>query len=69
MKSKLRASQGMVDYFKKEQETILEDKIIIPKQEPKQELPKTEIDWSRFPKSTQKQVAEKYFRGLGEKDN
>ena len=37
MKSKLRASQGMVDYFKKEQETILKDKIIIPKEEPKQE--------------------------------
>jgi hypothetical protein len=31
-------------------------KIIIPKEEIKQELPKTEIDWSRFPKSTQKQV-------------
>jgi hypothetical protein len=30
--------------------------IIIPKEEPKQELPKTEIDWSGFPKSTQKQV-------------
>jgi hypothetical protein len=31
-------------------------KIIIPKEENKQELPKTEIDWSRFPKSTQEQV-------------
>jgi hypothetical protein len=26
------------------------------KEEPKQELPKTQIDWSGFPKSTQKQV-------------
>jgi exonuclease VII large subunit len=34
MKSKLRASQGMVDYFKKEQETILEDKIALPQKEP-----------------------------------
>jgi len=33
-----------------------EYKIIIPKEEPKQELPKTQIDWSGFPKSTQKQV-------------
>jgi len=31
-------------------------KIIIQKEKPKQELPKTEIDWSRFPKSTQEQV-------------
>jgi hypothetical protein len=31
-------------------------KIIIPKEEHKQELPKTEIDWSGFPKSTQKKV-------------
>ena len=42
---------------------------IIQKEGTKQELPKSEIDWSKFPKSTQKQVSEKYFRGLGEKDD
>lgn len=38
MGSNLRASQELIDYFKKEQETILKDKINIPQEEPKQEI-------------------------------
>jgi hypothetical protein len=33
----LRATENMVNYFKKEQETILKNKIIIPQEEPKQD--------------------------------